>query len=74
MGLEHFVAGTMAWPNIIFATQSKKTPRDATAWVGLAASYDEIGRFDLADRSYAEAIKLIGETTQILNNLGYSYM
>jgi Flp pilus assembly protein TadD len=31
-------------------------------------------RFDLADRAYASAIKLTGETVQILNNEGYSYM
>jgi Flp pilus assembly protein TadD len=45
-----------------------------TAWVGLAVAYDRIGRFDLADRTYAYAIRLVGETTEILNNQGYSYM
>ena len=40
----------------------------------MAASYDRLSRFDLADRAYASAIKLAGETTQILNNQGYSYM
>ena len=45
-----------------------------TAWVGLAASYDRLGRFDLADRSYAAAVKLAGHTPSILNNEGYSYM
>ena len=44
------------------------------AWVGLAASYDRLGRFDLADRAYATAIRLVGETPDILNNMGYSYM
>jgi Flp pilus assembly protein TadD len=42
--------------------------------VALAATYDRIGRFDLADRAYKTAIRLTGETTQILNNEGYSYM
>ena len=45
-----------------------------TAWIGLAASYDRLGRFDLADRSYRAAVRLGGETIQILNNEGYSYM
>jgi len=31
-------------------------------------------RFDLADRAYVFAIRLVGETTEILNNQGYSYM
>ena len=49
-------------------------PRDAESWVGLAAAYDQLRRFDLADRAYAQVIKLIGETTEVMNNLGYSYM
>ena len=43
-------------------------------WIGLAASYDRLRRFDLADRAYGQAIKLVGETVQLLNNQGYSYM
>ncbi len=49
-------------------------PRDAEAWLGLAASYDRLRRFDLADRAYAQAIGIVGETVEILNNQGYSYM
>jgi Flp pilus assembly protein TadD len=39
-----------------------------------SASYDRLGRFDLAERAYQSAIHLVGETTVILNNRGYSYM
>jgi Flp pilus assembly protein TadD len=49
-------------------------PRDAEAWLGLAACYDRLRRFDLADRAYAEAIKIVGPTVEILNNQGFSYM
>jgi len=49
-------------------------PRDAEAWLGLAASYDRLRRFDLADRAYNEAIKIVGATVEILNNQGFSYM
>jgi Flp pilus assembly protein TadD len=31
-------------------------------------------RFDLADRAYGQAIGIVGPTTEILNNQGYSYM
>src|ERR1017187_589789 len=41
---------------------------------GLAASYDRLRRFDLADRAYNQAIGILGPTTEILNNHGYSYM
>ena len=48
-------------------------PRDAEAWVGLAASYDRLRRFDLADRAYKQAIEIIGPSPELLNNQGYSY-
>ncbi|MEM9471314.1 MAG: tetratricopeptide repeat protein [Pseudomonadota bacterium] len=50
------------------------SPRDVEAWIGLAASYDRLRRFDLADRAYAQAIKLVGHNTMMLNNLGYSQL
>jgi tetratricopeptide (TPR) repeat protein len=57
-----------------FRKAVEKYPRDAEAWVDLAASYDRLHRFDLADRAYAGAIRLIGPTPQILNDQGFSYM
>jgi tetratricopeptide (TPR) repeat protein len=57
-----------------FRTAVQKHPRDAEAWVGLAASYDRLRRFDLADRAYGQAIHLIGPTVEILNDQGFSYM
>lgn len=47
--------------------------KDAEAWLGLAASYDQLRRFDLADRAYGELRVLIGDNVVIFNNLGYSY-
>jgi Flp pilus assembly protein TadD len=44
------------------------------AWLGLAASYDRLRRFDLADRAYRQAATLIGDTPAYYNNLGYSYL
>ena len=40
--------------------------------MGLAASYDELGRFDFADRAYDQLVKLAGRQPKILNNMGYS--
>ncbi len=57
-----------------FRTAVQKHPRDAEAWVGLAAAYDRLHRFDLADRAYAQAMRLIGPTPEILNDQGFSYM
>jgi len=74
LALEHFNRGHFGIAARYFEDAVTKAPKDATAWVGLAASYDRIGRFDLADRAYKQAIKLTGVTTEILNNQGYSYM
>ena len=46
----------------------------AEAWLGLAASYDELARFDLADRAYEQVQKLSGRSSVLLNNRGYSYL
>jgi Flp pilus assembly protein TadD len=74
LGTEHFNRGSYGLAERYFRDAVEKAPRDVTAWVGLAASYDRLARFDLADRAYAAAIRLAGETTDILNNQGYSYM
>jgi len=74
LGLEHFDRGNYGIAERYFRDAVEKAPRDATAWVALAATYDRLARFDLADRAYRAAIGLAGETTQILNNQGYSYM
>jgi len=74
MGLEQFNRGNYGLSQRYFRDAVEKSPRDVTAWIGLAASYDRLRRFDLADRAYAQAIRLGGETVQVLNDQGYSYM
>jgi hypothetical protein len=74
LGKRYFRANNFGLAEKSFRTAVQKHPRDAEAWVGLAASYDRLRRFDLADRAYAEAIRLIGPTVEILNDQGFSYM
>ncbi len=74
-GSEHFARGEYGIAEQYFRDATEKAPKDAASWIGLAACYDRLARFDLADRSYKTAIKLSGgETALILNNQGYSYM
>jgi Flp pilus assembly protein TadD len=49
-------------------------PRDGAAWLGLAASYDRLRRFDMADRAYKQAHKYLGNIYQYYNNVGYSHL
>lgn len=74
MGLEQYNRGNYGLSQRYFKDAVEKAPRDVTAWTGLAASYDKLRRFDLADQAYASAIRLGGVTVQILNDQGYSYM
>ncbi len=74
LGVQRFYEGNFGLSQQYFQDAVEKTPKDPTAWVGLAASYDRLGRFDLADRAYGAAVKLTGDTPSILNNEGYSYM
>ena len=74
LAIEHFNRGHYGLAEHYFQDAVEKAPKDITAWIGLAASYDRLGRFDLADRAYHSAIRLEGETVQILNNEGYSYL
>ena len=46
---------------------------DVDAWVGLGASYDMLGRFDLADQAYQKALATGKKRAAVLNNMGYSH-
>ena len=47
---------------------------NSEAWMGLAASYDQLGRFDFADRAYDQLLKVAGRKPEIVNNMGYSQL
>src|SRR6202035_5293912 len=73
-GKKYFRSNNFGLAEKSFRSAVTKHPRDAEAWVGLAASYDRLRRFDLADRAYAEAIRIVGPTAELLNDEGFSYM
>jgi len=74
LGKKQYRAHNYGLAERYFQRAAESHPRDAEAWLGLAASYDQLRRFDLADRAYAQAIRIVGPTAEILNNQGYSYM
>jgi Flp pilus assembly protein TadD len=73
-GARHFHAGNFGNAERHFRMAVERNPRDAAAWMGLAASYDRLRRFDLADQAYEQAGRLTGITVSHLNNRGYSYL
>ena len=74
IGKKYFRQGSYGLAERHFRKAVELHARDAEAWVGLAAAYDRLRRFDLADRAYAQAIRIVGPTPEILNNQGFSYM
>ena len=73
-GKKYYRAGNFGMAERYFRRAVELHPRDAEAWLDLAAAYDRLRRFDLADRAYGQAIAIVGPTAEILNNQGYSYM
>jgi Flp pilus assembly protein TadD len=74
LGKKQYRAHNYGLAERYFQHAAELHPRDAEAWLGLAAAYDQLRRFDLADRAYAQAARILGQTAEILNNEGYSYM
>jgi tetratricopeptide (TPR) repeat protein len=74
LGKKYFRSNNFGLAEKSFRSAAQKHPRDAEAWLGLAASYDRLRRFDLADKAYGQAIQIVGPTVEILNDEGFSYM
>jgi Flp pilus assembly protein TadD len=74
LGKKHYREQNYGLAEKHFRRAVEAQPNAAEAWVGLAASYDRLRRFDLADRAYAQATALLGPTPEILNNEGFSFM
>jgi Flp pilus assembly protein TadD len=73
LGKLHFRNGNFGLAELHFRRAVEDKPALAEGWVGLAASYDQLKRWDLADRAYGEVLRLTGPTPAFLNNRGYSY-
>jgi Flp pilus assembly protein TadD len=74
MGKVHFRNGDYGLAEEKFRKAVEVTPKDAEAWLGLAASYDQLRRFDLADNAYDKVLVLAHDNAVILNNAGYSQL
>ncbi len=71
---QSYVAGDYGLAESLYRKAVEQRADDAESWLGLAACYDNLGRFDFADRAYKQSSRLLGgNDIRILNNLGYSY-
>jgi Tetratricopeptide repeat len=74
LGRMNFKQGNYGLAERYYRRAVESGPREADAWLGLAACYDRLRRYDLADRAYNQLYGLVGRTPEILNNQGYSMM
>ena len=74
LGQRYYSKGEFGLAEQAFRSAIELNKSDPEAWLGLAASYDRLRRFDQARRAYDVLIKLAGRTPSILNNLGYHYI
>ena len=70
---KHFANQDYGLAEKLFREAVEQNPNDTDAWIGLAASYDQLRRFDLADRAYGVVVKQAGYTVTVHNNRGYHY-
>lgn len=74
LGKGHFIESNYGLAEKHFRKAIELRADNAEAWMGLAASYDQLGRFDFADRAYGQLLKVAGRQPQIVNNMGYSQL
>ena len=74
LGKRHYREKNYGLAEQHFRRAVEKAPRDGEAWLGLAASYDRLKRYELADRAYSQALAIFGPRPEVINNIGYSYM
>jgi Flp pilus assembly protein TadD len=70
----HFRNNNYGYSAAFYKRAAELSPKNPQGYVGLGASYDRLGRFDLSDRVYASLHGITGDTAQYYNNVGYSYM
>ena len=74
LGKRHYRERNYGLAEQHFRRSVEKLPRDGEGWLGLAASYDRLKRYDLADRAYKQALDIYGPRPEVLNNIGYSFL
>jgi Flp pilus assembly protein TadD len=60
LGKRHYREQNYGLAEQHFRRAVEKLPRDGEAWLGLAASYDRLRRYELADRAYRETLSIYG--------------
>lgn len=74
LGKKQFADGLYGMALKSFRVALVREPRSLDRLNAVAATYDKLGRFDLAERYYAQALGVEPNSVQTLNNIGYSFL
>lgn len=72
--LSAFESGSFGYAVKYFEMASKKNPNDMVSCLGMAASYDWLYRFELADDAYDRCGEIDDGSFSYHNNKGFSYL
>lgn len=74
LGKKQFAQGLYGMALKNFRVALVNQPKSLDRLNAVAATYDKLGRFDLAERYYARALGVDPDSVQTLNNIGYSFL
>lgn len=74
LGKKQFAEGLYGMALKNFRVAMVRAPKSLDRLNAVAATYDKLGRFDLAERYYAQALGVDPNSIQTLNNIGYSFL
>jgi Tfp pilus assembly protein PilF len=74
LGKKQFAGGLYGMALKNFRVALVREPKSLDRLNAVAATYDKLGRFDLAERYYARALGVDPNSVQTLNNIGYSFL
>lgn len=72
-GKTHFATHQYGLALQAFRDALAEDPGSTRALNAVAATFDQIGRFDLAEKYYKRALEIDPQSVETLNNLGYSH-
>lgn len=73
-GKEHFQAGLLGLALQSFRKDLANSPDSVATLNAVGATYDRLGRYDLAGNYFQRALSIEPKSAQTLNNIGFSYM
>jgi Flp pilus assembly protein TadD len=74
LGSSAFAGGDFPVAVRYFQSAAEQAPADLDAWLGLGASADRAGQFEISAAAHAKVLELSGPSVEYYNNRGFSLL